>query len=206
MILDSPDVPQVDLFSEAIIGSRYAMRELSAACRAAPNCRRAFPDLERTFATISSSWARRRPGSRLARGSSRSWTARSSASFDSCSPPAPRTSGRWRPPLDHRLDTGRGIACVGNRRWRDRGSRPAGTEPDGHAGPGVRPAAFSDGTFYWFFATTNCRSSIGGRSENWPEASRGTRTRTSTARISTRASGGRGARDPHELVTSISPR
>jgi pimeloyl-ACP methyl ester carboxylesterase len=43
---DSPDVPQVDLLTEAIIGTRYAMANLARACRRAPACQRAFPDLE----------------------------------------------------------------------------------------------------------------------------------------------------------------
>ena len=206
VILDSPDVPQVDLFSEAIIGiplrDARTVRGVPRRTELPASC----PDLERTFATISSSWARRRPGSRPARGSSRildstvvrflrQLLATGAEDFGSVAT------------LPSIIDSIRAEASHdGNRRWRDRGSRPAGTEPR-YAGPGVRPAAFSDGTFYWFSATTNCRSSIGGRSENWPEASRGTRTRTSTARISTRASGGRAAaRDPHELVTPISPR
>jgi pimeloyl-ACP methyl ester carboxylesterase len=46
---DSPDAPQVDLFSEAIIGSRYAIARLSEACGDDPRCKRAFPDLEETL-------------------------------------------------------------------------------------------------------------------------------------------------------------
>ena len=46
---DSPDVPEVDLFSEAIVGTRYAIARLSRACSNDPRCRRVFPDLERTL-------------------------------------------------------------------------------------------------------------------------------------------------------------
>lgn len=46
---DSPDAPHVDLFSEAIIGTRYAIARLSQACRNDPRCGRAFPDLEGTL-------------------------------------------------------------------------------------------------------------------------------------------------------------
>jgi pimeloyl-ACP methyl ester carboxylesterase len=44
---DSPDTPEVDLFSEAIIGTRYAIGRLSEACGKDRTCKRAFPDLER---------------------------------------------------------------------------------------------------------------------------------------------------------------
>src|SRR6266545_4139295 len=46
---DSPDAPEVDLFSEAIIGTRYAIARLSEACGNDPRCNRAFPDLKRTL-------------------------------------------------------------------------------------------------------------------------------------------------------------
>src|SRR6266545_6344938 len=45
---DSPDAPQVDLFSEAIIGTRYAIARLSEACGDDPRCTRSFPHLEET--------------------------------------------------------------------------------------------------------------------------------------------------------------
>ena len=47
--LDSPDVPQVDLFTEAIIGTRYAMANLADACTHAAACHRALPEPERAL-------------------------------------------------------------------------------------------------------------------------------------------------------------
>jgi pimeloyl-ACP methyl ester carboxylesterase len=49
VFFDSPDAPQVDLFSEAIIGLHYAIARLSEACREDPKCQREFPDLKRTL-------------------------------------------------------------------------------------------------------------------------------------------------------------
>jgi len=46
---DSPDPPEVDLFTEAVIGIRYAIARLSEACGNDSRCKRAFPDLERTL-------------------------------------------------------------------------------------------------------------------------------------------------------------
>lgn len=43
---DSPDVPDVDLFTEAIVGTRYAMHQVAGTCSRDRSCRRAYPNLE----------------------------------------------------------------------------------------------------------------------------------------------------------------
>ena len=45
-VFDSPDVPQVDLFSEGIAGTRYALGELAQACAGDAACAERFPDLQ----------------------------------------------------------------------------------------------------------------------------------------------------------------
>lgn len=49
LVLDSPEVPQIDPFSEGIEGTRAALGQMAAACRADGACSRRFPDLERAF-------------------------------------------------------------------------------------------------------------------------------------------------------------
>lgn len=48
--LDTPEIPQKDLLSTAIIGTRHAMRGIAAACADDPACDEPFPDLEKEFA------------------------------------------------------------------------------------------------------------------------------------------------------------
>lgn len=43
--LDTPEAPQRDLLSTAIVGTRLALRELTEACASDPVCDQAFPDL-----------------------------------------------------------------------------------------------------------------------------------------------------------------
>ncbi len=45
VIYDSPDAPQVDLLTEAILGTRYSVEQVANACRADPPCGRAFPHI-----------------------------------------------------------------------------------------------------------------------------------------------------------------
>ena len=49
LVLDSPEVPQVDPFTEGIIGTRAALGQMAAACRADATCSSRFPDLEQAF-------------------------------------------------------------------------------------------------------------------------------------------------------------
>jgi pimeloyl-ACP methyl ester carboxylesterase len=51
VVFDSPSVPQADMFTEAIVGTRASIGALSAACRRDPNCAAAYPDLEAAMAT-----------------------------------------------------------------------------------------------------------------------------------------------------------
>jgi pimeloyl-ACP methyl ester carboxylesterase len=50
VVFDSPDVPQMDLLSEGIIGTRYALAELAQACAEDAACGERFPDLQETLA------------------------------------------------------------------------------------------------------------------------------------------------------------
>jgi len=45
VVFDSPDAPQVDLLTEAVASTKYAVREVADACAADPRCDRTFPDL-----------------------------------------------------------------------------------------------------------------------------------------------------------------
>ncbi len=40
---DSPAAPQVDLFTQAVLGTRYSIREVAKACAAQPACHAAYP-------------------------------------------------------------------------------------------------------------------------------------------------------------------
>lgn len=53
LVLDSPEVPQVDPFTEGILGTRAALGQMAAACRTDAACSRRFPDLERAFEAAS---------------------------------------------------------------------------------------------------------------------------------------------------------
>lgn len=53
LVLDSPEVPQVDPFTEGILGTRAALGQMAAACRADAACSRRFPDLEQAFEAAS---------------------------------------------------------------------------------------------------------------------------------------------------------
>jgi pimeloyl-ACP methyl ester carboxylesterase len=46
VIFDSPDVPEVDLLTEAIVGTRHAMHQVAASCSRDRGCRLAYPDVE----------------------------------------------------------------------------------------------------------------------------------------------------------------
>jgi pimeloyl-ACP methyl ester carboxylesterase len=48
-VFDRPDVPQVDLLSEGIIGTRHALGELAQTCTEDATCGERFPDLQGTF-------------------------------------------------------------------------------------------------------------------------------------------------------------
>jgi pimeloyl-ACP methyl ester carboxylesterase len=50
VVFDSPDVPQVDLLSEGIIGTRHALSELAQACVGDAACGERFSDLQGTLA------------------------------------------------------------------------------------------------------------------------------------------------------------
>lgn len=43
--LDSPAAPQVDLFTEAVLGTRYAIGQIAEACASQPRCDAAYPDV-----------------------------------------------------------------------------------------------------------------------------------------------------------------
>jgi pimeloyl-ACP methyl ester carboxylesterase len=45
MVLDSPDVPEVDLFSEAVVGTRESVIDVDDACAGDPVCAGSFTDL-----------------------------------------------------------------------------------------------------------------------------------------------------------------
>ncbi len=49
LVLDSPEVPQVDPFTEGIVGTRAALGEMAAACRADAACSSRFPDVQQAF-------------------------------------------------------------------------------------------------------------------------------------------------------------
>ncbi len=49
LVLDSPEVPQVDPFTEGIIGTRAALGQMAAACRDDGACLRRYPDVEQAF-------------------------------------------------------------------------------------------------------------------------------------------------------------
>jgi pimeloyl-ACP methyl ester carboxylesterase len=51
VVLDTPSVPQADMFTEAIVGTRASVGALSAECRRNPNCAAAYPNLEAALAT-----------------------------------------------------------------------------------------------------------------------------------------------------------
>jgi pimeloyl-ACP methyl ester carboxylesterase len=53
LVLDSPEVLQVDPFTEGILGTRAALGQMAAACRADAACSRRFPDLEQAFEAAS---------------------------------------------------------------------------------------------------------------------------------------------------------
>jgi pimeloyl-ACP methyl ester carboxylesterase len=208
VILDSPDVPQVDLFSEAIIGTRYAMRELSAACRSVSNCRRAFPDLERIL---------REDLLELGRTPARIQSAKGEVTIlDS-------TVVRF---LRQLLATGAedfgSVATLPSiidslrAESSHEGGIVAGAIEDpgqpvlslGYAGPGVRPAAFSDGTFY----SVLCHDELPFVDRRALRELAGAEPWYADAYVSSpfvdaceRWDVGRAARDPHELVTSDTP-
>jgi pimeloyl-ACP methyl ester carboxylesterase len=48
--LDSPEVPEVDFLTTAILGTRYAVDEVSRACTADTTCHSAFPDVPGSLA------------------------------------------------------------------------------------------------------------------------------------------------------------
>ncbi len=49
VVFDSPDAPQVDLLTEAVASTKYAVREVADACAEDPRCDRTFPDLLSTW-------------------------------------------------------------------------------------------------------------------------------------------------------------
>jgi pimeloyl-ACP methyl ester carboxylesterase len=49
LYLDSPEAPQTDLLTTAILGTRAATGRLAAACRSQPACNRRFPGLARSL-------------------------------------------------------------------------------------------------------------------------------------------------------------
>lgn len=51
VILDTPSVPQADMFTEAIVGTRASLAALFSACRADSRCDAAYPDLDAAMAT-----------------------------------------------------------------------------------------------------------------------------------------------------------
>jgi len=208
VILDSPDVPQVDLFSEAIIGTRYAMRELSAACRSVSSCRRAFPDLERILRQDLLELGQMPAGIQSAKGELtildstvirflRQLLATGAEDFGSVAP-LPSIIDSLRAEVSHE----RGIVA---------GAIEDPSQPVlslGYAGPGVRPAAFSDGTFYSvlchdelpFVDRPALRELAGG--EPWYADAY---VHSPYLDACKRWDVGRAARDPHELVTSDVP-
>lgn len=46
LVLDTPSFPEIDPYTEAIVGTREAIHSLASACEAQRACARAFPDLE----------------------------------------------------------------------------------------------------------------------------------------------------------------
>jgi pimeloyl-ACP methyl ester carboxylesterase len=52
LTLDSPDAPQVDLFSEAIIGTRHAFTRLAERCQQDEACNLAYPELAQTLRSL----------------------------------------------------------------------------------------------------------------------------------------------------------
>jgi pimeloyl-ACP methyl ester carboxylesterase len=201
VVFNSPDVPQVDLFSEAVIGIRYAVHELSDACRNASGCRRAFPGLERMLREDLVHL--RRTPARIQAGN-KDLTIRDSTTVRLLREWLAVESPATLPSIIHSLhaEASRGDGIV------------ASTIADqlalslGYAGPGVRPSTFSHGTFYsvvchdelpfvdrqglrelaidepWFM-DAYVDSSYLGVCERWDV--------------------GRAASDPHELVTSDVP-
>jgi pimeloyl-ACP methyl ester carboxylesterase len=208
VILDSPDVPGVDLFSEAIVGTRYAMRELSAACRSVSNCRRAFPDLDRILredllelgqapARIQSTKGELTILDSTVVRFLRQLLATGAEDFGSVAP-LPSIIDSLRADVTHRG----GIVA---RAIKDP-SQPVLSL--GYAGPGVRPADFSYGTFYSvlchdelpFVDRRALRELV--RGEPWyVSAYVGSPYLDACERWDV----GRAARDPHELVTSDVP-
>ena len=56
--LDTPELPQVDGLTGAILSTRYAMRQISRACAEDPQCESAFPDVRHDIASALSRYAR----------------------------------------------------------------------------------------------------------------------------------------------------
>jgi pimeloyl-ACP methyl ester carboxylesterase len=48
-VFDSPAAPQVDLFTQAVVGTEYSVSELAKACKAQPACDKAFPHVRRAW-------------------------------------------------------------------------------------------------------------------------------------------------------------
>lgn len=48
-VFDSPAAPQVDLFTQAVVGTEYSVGELAKTCAAQPTCHRAFPNVEQAW-------------------------------------------------------------------------------------------------------------------------------------------------------------
>ena len=51
VVFDSPTVPQVDMFTEAILGTRASLDAVSAKCQASESCDAAYPDLGGAMST-----------------------------------------------------------------------------------------------------------------------------------------------------------
>jgi WD40 repeat protein/pimeloyl-ACP methyl ester carboxylesterase len=52
VVLDSPEAPHVDLFTEAILGTRYVLEEIAKACAADRACAARFPDVRGAWAEM----------------------------------------------------------------------------------------------------------------------------------------------------------
>lgn len=151
---DSPDAPEVDLFSEAIIGTRYAIAQLSDACSKDPRCKRAFPNLERTLRNDLLGLRRKPAGIGTADGEMRlldttlvrwvrQWLA--TATTPSMVPAV----------MSHLPDDATGAIMAALSEETLEQDDPLATwaaDPLtlnlGYAGPGSGPSAFSDGTFF----------------------------------------------------------